>query len=273
MPSEVADDPSETGDGVAETPETEALAPTPVDPTPDAPDVEGPGAWAALVQPSSAWTDLGLTLPIFALYHLLVIFLPVRNAADVVTVQLVQLSEHSKLAYFSLTAGFALAMIGVFSLLGRGQVWSSRRFLLIALEGVVYAVAMRLVAASVVGHLALSGQVDDPFTGLVMSLGAGFYEELAFRVVLFGLGFALLKAIFRPQSRWKRALLGVIWAAAGALVFSGWHHLGPLGEPFELRAFVFRAVCGLAFTLIYATRGFAPAVWTHVLYDVWVLVF
>ena len=32
-------------------------------------------------------------------------------------------------------------------------------------------------------------------------------------------------------------------------------------------------VLGLVLTLIYATRGFAAAVWTHALYDVWVLVF
>jgi hypothetical protein len=31
-------------------------------------------------------------------------------------------------------------------------------------------------------------------------------------------------------------------------------------------------MCGLAFTLIYAFRGFAPAVWTHAIYDIWVLV-
>jgi len=70
----------------------------------------------------------------------------------------------------------------------------------------------------------------------------------------------------------KRALLSVGWAVVTALVFSAWHYVGDLGEAFELRSFVFRWVCGLAFTLIYAFRGFAPAVWTHTLYDAWVLV-
>ena len=41
---------------------------------------------------------------------------------------------------------------------------------------------------------------------------------------------------------------------------------------FVLQTFVFRAVCGLILTAIYAFRGFAPAVWTHALYDVWVMV-
>jgi hypothetical protein len=56
-------------------------------------------------------------------------------------------------------------------------------------------------------------------------------------------------------------------------VFSGWHYFGQFGEPFELRSFVFRWVCGLVFTLIYVFRGFAPVVWTHALYDIWVLAF
>jgi hypothetical protein len=40
---------------------------------------------------------------------------------------------------------------------------------------------------------------------------------------------------------------------------------------FALRSFVTRAVLGLMLTLVYALRGFAAAVWTHALYDVWVL--
>lgn len=44
--------------------------------------------------------------------------------------------------------------------------------------------------------------------------------------------------------------------------------MASLGEAFELRSFVFRFVCGMVFTVIYAFRGFAPAVWKHALYDV-----
>ena len=45
------------------------------------------------------------------------------------------------------------------------------------------------------------------------------------------------------------------------------------GDDFALKVFVFRWVCGIVFTLVYAFRGFAPAVWTHALYHIWVLVF
>jgi hypothetical protein len=51
------------------------------------------------------------------------------------------------------------------------------------------------------------------------------------------------------------------------------HYLGPFGDKLELGSFVFRLTLGLALTLIFATRGFAAAVWAHALYDLWVLVF
>jgi hypothetical protein len=70
----------------------------------------------------------------------------------------------------------------------------------------------------------------------------------------------------------KRVLVTLGWAVLSAAVFSGWHYVGALGDAFEPKSFVFRLVCGLVFTLIYHFRGFAPAVWTHALYDIWVLV-
>jgi hypothetical protein len=70
----------------------------------------------------------------------------------------------------------------------------------------------------------------------------------------------------------RRLFATLLWAAFTALAFSGWHYVGEFADPFELRSFVFRTVCGLLFVAIYAFRGFAPAVWTHALYDVWVLV-
>ncbi|HEV8248189.1 MAG TPA: CPBP family glutamic-type intramembrane protease, partial [Polyangiaceae bacterium] len=151
------------------------------------------------------------------------------------------------------------------------------RFAWVALEAVFYAVAMRFVAAYVVGRLHLDGGAPSPIirdrlAGVVMSLGAGFYEEIAFRVVLFGLGLKIVRLLFLPASPGKSWLVMLGWALAASAVFSGWHYVGDLGDTFDLRSFVFRWVCGMAFSAIYAFRGFAPAVWTHALYDLWVLV-
>lgn len=221
---------------------------------------------------SQPLTDLGMTLPIFVIYHLGVVFLPVRNAADWVTQQLVQLVHHDRLVYFVLTLGLGGLYVGILVLLGRGHSFRWKNFAWLAAEGVVYALAMRVAASAVVGRLFLASGVDGAFTGFVMSLGAGLYEEIAFRVVLFGVGLRFLRVLFKPATPTRRMLLICLWALLAASIFSGWHHVGALGDPFNARVFVFRLVCGLVFTAIYRFRGFAPAVWTHVLYDLWVLV-
>jgi hypothetical protein len=229
---------------------------------------------------SDAWSDLALTLPLFVAYHLGVVFLPVQNAADVVTRELVMLAENNLMAYGGLTLAIGIVFVGVLSVLGRHQELRWQRFVWIASEGILYAVAMRLVAGYVVGKLrlagaevpAVAGGPPGVFGGLVLSIGAGFYEEIAFRVLLFGLGAQVLRLFAEPIPVVQARLLTLGWAVVAAGLFSGWHYFGALGDPFELKSFVFRWVCGLVFTVIYAFRGFAPVVWTHVIYDVWVLV-
>ena len=222
---------------------------------------------------SGPWTDLGLTLPIFVGYHLGVVFLPVRNAADLVTRELAVLANNSLLAYSLLTLAIGAAYVMVLVVLGRGQALYWERFGLIAAEGVVYAIAMRFIAGWVVGRMFLAAaQPTSTFAGLVMSLGAGFYEEIVFRVVLFGLGARLLAMLFPLLAPLRAIGVKVAWAVIAAGIFSAWHYVGDLGDAFDARSFVFRWVCGLVFTAIYWLRGFAPVVWTHALYDVWVLV-
>src|SRR5882724_3726578 len=177
---------------------------------------------------SGPWADLALTLPVFLGYHLGVVFLPVRNAADVVTRELTSLAENSLLAYAALTLGIGAVFVGVLMMLGRAHTLRASRFVFVGLEGVLYAIAMRLAGQYVVSRLALLGAPapGGHFSSLVMSLGAGFYEEIAFRVGLFGLGLRLILSLFGSLVPLKRALICVAWAIVTALVFSGWHYVG-----------------------------------------------
>ncbi len=227
---------------------------------------------------SGARVDLALTLPVFLAYHLGVVFLKVKNASDPVTGPLLQLASGSRGAYLGLTLSIGLLFGAGFALVGRGDTFRVEKFVQIAIEGVVYALGMRLAADYVVGKLAIVSASSlanpDPLTGIVMSLGAGFYEELVFRVLLFGAGSAALVWLVVPAGGRPvlSALVKVAWALGCAALFSGVHYLGAIRDTFELSSFVFRAVLGVALTLIFVTRGFAAAVWAHALYDVWVLV-
>ncbi len=239
-----------------------------------------------LIAKPGAWNELALTLPVFLTYQLGVVFLNVRNATDIVTARLLELSHGDRPTYLALTAVIGTAMVLVFGALSRGQVLSARKLAQIALEGAAYAIAMGSATSWLVGKLFAGSPAplrSDPFSGLVMSLGAGFYEELTFRVVLFGLGAKALVWLFARQTvslvssaaplRIDAVLVMIGWAIASAAVFSGMHYVGALGEAFDPRTFAARAVLGLALTLVFALRGFAAAVWTHALYDLWVLVF
>ena len=239
---------------------------------------------------SGPLADLALTLPVFVTYHLGVVWMDVQNAADIVTRELKGLANSSLPLYSGLTLAIGAVFTGVLLVLGRGHTLRWQRFALVAAEGVLYAVAMRLVASYVVGKVHLIGGlgfqvgglapplpppvVDAApgfFTAVVLSLGAGLYEEIAFRVGLYGIGRRLVLAMMPEALPGQRLMASLGWAALSAAVFSGWHYFGQFGEPFELRSFLFRWVCGVVFTLIYVFRGFAPVVWTHALYDIWVL--
>ncbi|MFT3773887.1 MAG: CPBP family intramembrane metalloprotease [Minicystis sp.] len=222
---------------------------------------------------SDPWTDLALTLPIFVIYHLGVIFLPVRNAADPVTSELRTLAKHSLLTYTALTLAIGAAFVAVLFTMGRRQALDPKRFVWVGIEGTLYAVLMRFAGSYVVGSLRLAGGdggEDSVFSSVVMALGAGFYEEICFRVGIFGVGALILRKLLGTGVKGYMAIAA--WGIAEALIFSAWHYTGALGDGWDPGSFVFRAVCGLVLTAIFAFRGFAPAVWTHTLYDLWVMV-
>lgn len=100
-------------------------------------------------------------------------------------------------------------------------------------------------------------------TRLMLSLGAGLYEELFFRVLLVG-GFAAVGRIIAGLSA---RTSGVIAAIVSAFIFSAFHYIGPYGDQFQVQSFVFRLLSGLAFSGLYLLRGFGVTAWTHALYD------
>ena len=229
----------------------------------------------ALVRPVpvGARVDLALTLPIFLAYHLGVVFLNIRNASDVVTGVLMQLAEGNKGVYLLITLGIGVVFATVFGILGRGHAFKTNKFVQIAIEGVVYAFLMRVAGSVVVGHM-FAGKIEiHGFPGFVMSMGAGFYEELTYRFLLFGVGSYVLRTLLFAKGTLRGSIMSWAWAVVAAGVFSAMHYVGPMSYDFDLKSFVFRWVLGMVLTLIFVFRGFAAAVWAHAFYDVWVMVF
>jgi hypothetical protein len=138
--------------------------------------------------------------------------------------------------------------------------------------GLVFGVVAGSITAILLGgipHLALAqmSSLSLP-TQLTISLGAGIYEELLFRVLLVGALVLLARRFFG----WKPLAAGIFATAAGAFLFSAFHYIGPYGDPLELGSFMFRFVAGLLFSGMYLLRGLGITAWTHALYDVFLTV-
>jgi membrane protease YdiL (CAAX protease family) len=105
--------------------------------------------------------------------------------------------------------------------------------------------------------------VDPMMSRLVTYIGAGIYEEVLFRLVLFaGLVWLLKVALFPKHTAVMVAV------TASALMFAAAHHIGPYGEKVDLFVFLFRTLAGVYFAVLYHFRGFGIAAGAHAAYDV-----
>ena len=99
---------------------------------------------------------------------------------------------------------------------------------------------------------------------LAISIGAGLYEELLFRMLLIALLHTLLVDVAKMSSMQGFGIAIVISAAAFT-----WYH--PLRDPtgaISLRRIGFYALAGLYFGGVYVLRGFGIVVGVHALYDI-----
>lgn len=226
--------------------------------------------------------SLLLALPLFVAYHTLETFVPagpgsdLRNGADVILQTLfVRFAGN----YGPLLLVVCIVATGTWLVMR--DLWRHERDLrptvLLLMVGestglaLCFGVVVSLIASQLVRPTALLGpaQLTQLSLGsrVMLSVGAGLYEELLFRVLLVG----SLAYAGRRLLGWRPVVAG-IWAAfVGALVFSAFHYIGPYGDRLQVYSFVFRTIAGLAFSALYLLRGFGITAWTHALYDVFLL--
>lgn len=198
----------------------------------------------------------------------------VRNGADVLLkTAFAALGGHRGIVVF----GVGLIAVGAW-LIWRDMMQHPGRFhtsyLAVMLgESLVYAailgtVVSTLTAVLLSGSLAVPaqagtfGQLSFP-SQVVVSLGAGLYEELLFRVLMVSAFIALGRWL-----KWRWMVTVTVALIGSALIFSGFHYIGPYGDPWTLPSFTFRAVAGLVLSGLYVARGFGIVAWSHALYDV-----
>jgi len=222
----------------------------------------------------SAYYSVVAALPLLVAHEILSIltqsrYWSLRNAAD--------MWIRTFLMAFDLQAQhLTFVMIGIlFALIPLAKSYSTgvrlkvNYFALMLVEAFVYSLLLGGLLQSIlrVSGLSSGGPGNGHLQNFALSLGAGLFEEIIFRVLLLNLLFLLLKPLLK--SKVSAAVVSVLVAS---FLFSMSHYIGTMADQWEWYSFMFRWVAGLLFTVLYFMRGFAITAYTHALYDIWVLV-
>lgn len=218
--------------------------------------------------------SLALVVPLLVVYELAMPLLApeVRNSAEWGVSRLLEpLPPAVLLTLRRATLSALVIAVLVWSLWGRRDRAQVARPHLVLAEAAALALLLGPALGALVHRLGLPLSASpiataslDPWVPFALSVGAGLWEELVFRLGLMG-GLVLLGT---RVLRWKRGVALGVAVLVSAVAFAFYHHLGAAGEPLDPSRFVFRALAGTILGLLFAWRGLAVVVYMHVFYDV-----
>lgn len=246
----------------------------------DAPEAELGPFRAYLRDSRSPLNSVLLVLPLFVVYQLgILITGGVRNGVDFVTDTLrFGIFGGQTLPYVIFNLVILAIAVGVVFVLRKKARFDPKLFGFVALEGTLYGLLLGGIIGGLLTQIGITPtlQIFDgpmlnagPVDNFILSLGAGLYEELVFRLILLGGSVWLLCDVLKLPR--VRTVIGAVIVTS--LIFSAVHYVGNMADDLELYSFMFRFVAGMIFAGLYYARGFAVAVYTHAIYDVMVLVF
>jgi membrane protease YdiL (CAAX protease family) len=217
-----------------------------------------------------------VSLPLFLLYELLILISqPAGDAIVRISVDVWIKSLFASLGVNAMSFSLLIvALAGVFIVYRERERLKSIRlsyFPVLIVESTIYAIVVAMISQTLVSWV-LNIAATDPVQSLsvlqqlALSLGAGLYEELFFRVILVTLFVLIFTKLF--GKKWAGVTAAVVLSA---LLFSAVHYIGAMGDAFTLNSFLYRFLFGLILNGIYVWRGFGVAAWTHAIYDIMVI--
>ncbi|MFB6351647.1 MAG: type II CAAX prenyl endopeptidase Rce1 family protein, partial [Bradymonadaceae bacterium] len=230
-----------------------------------------------LAKTRDPYANLILVLPLFVAYQFGILLTGgVRNGVDFMTDLLFLAAGQNLWTYLAINLGIILAFVVALVVMRDKGNFKLEIWPWVIGESTIYALFLGTGVITIMRHLGM-GQLLATGAGghfglidkLVLSIGAGMYEELVFRLILTGGLFWLARRVLDWTS-WMAAIFAVI---ASSLAFSGVHYIGSMADTFQLGSFLFRFFAGVILAVIYYLRGFAVAVYTHAIYDIMVMVF
>ncbi|HEX9869512.1 MAG TPA: CPBP family glutamic-type intramembrane protease [Candidatus Tectomicrobia bacterium] len=216
--------------------------------------------------------SLAFAIPLLIAYEGLALFLNhsdlygIRNSADVfLKLFLAYMGIHG---FFGFGAAMIVALI-LFRVMGGGpRVGSIHLGVLLWMlaESLVYSLVFGAMVGALTRLLLAQPMPLSLSAQILVSLGAGIYEEFVFRVLLL----AVLVFFLRRLLRFQQPMAYGVAAVLGAVLFSTFHYIGPFADPLQFPSFLFRFIAGMILTALYFARGYGITAYTHSIYDLWI---
>ena len=152
--------------------------------------------------------------------------------------------------------------------------FEGKLYLFMAVESLILAVPLLVFGAVLVRTgmlsdgqpMAMTTVVTESWqSALLLSIGAGIYEELLFRLIGIALLHMLLVDLLALPEHW-----GAILAVLGSALAFALYHFSSFGD-IRLGPLAFYVMAGVYLAVVYVVRGFGIVVGTHAIYDVMAL--
>ena len=105
--------------------------------------------------------------------------------------------------------------------------------------------------------------LDNLLLNLYLCIGAGIWEEILFRLILFSFFYKFSKILFN-KNEILSLFLSIVFSS---FLFSMFHYIGNNADTFHFNTFIIRMVGGFFLSTLYYCRGFGIAVIAHISYD------
>lgn len=209
-------------------------------------------------------------LPLFLIYEFGIYLISsgdlptIRNSADVMLRKI--LTHFGVQGLYGMALLFFIGVIITF-ILNKGKFKDlqikSNYFLISLFESILWALVLYIILSQ--GQLLLTtGSAKLFMQQLVLSIGAGIFEEFVFRVLLVS-GLALIVGIFIKKQNIYKMTVSIIIAAA---IFSIFHFFGEYADVPIIGIFFIRFIAGIILGYIYILRGFGIAAYSHSFYNI-----
>lgn len=210
-------------------------------------------------------------LPLLVFYEIGIVLYgaETKNAADVIVKKPFEFfGDSATLAFNSLI--IIISLYSIFHIEKKNRL-NCKIFFPMFFESVIYGFSLGYVILFFVhGYLPFditNSYVQSFIKGIIISLGAGIYEEILFRLLLLSAIYVIIVKALKTNP-----IIGSLCSILiCAFIFSIMHYMGPSGDSFSISSFSFRLVAGIILSAIFIFRGLGIAVYTHAIYDILVI--